>query len=166
MNRENSVVAYVVRIKFLGYGFYVDKDGGQLCIHRKSVEKLKMKIREITGRSNGWSIQYRKDRLNALIRGWVNYFKLAKMKTRLKELDGWIRRRIRMVTWKRRKTVRTKFKNLKKTALDEKTAWYLATTRNKYWYVAGSPWMQTAIPNKMLEMAGYLTLSGCYAKVK
>ncbi len=166
VNREKTGVAYVGKIKFLGYGFYIDKDGGQLRVHPQSVKKFKNKVREITGRSNGWSIQWRKRRLNALIRGWVNYFRLAKMKTLLQELDGWIRRRIRMVTWKRWKKSSTKYENLKKTELDERSAWYLAHTSNKYWYVSGSPWMQIAIPNKMLETAGYLTLSGCYANVK
>ena len=166
VNREKTMVAYVGKIKFLGHGFYVDKDGGQLCVHHKSVEKFKRKVREITGRSNGWSIKSRKDRLNALLRGWVYYFKLARMKKLVENLDGWIRRRIRMVTWKRWKRVRTKYENLKKTALDDKTAWYLANTRNKCWYVAGSSWMKIAIPNKMLEKAGYLTLSGCYARVR
>lgn len=163
VNREKTKVAYVGKIKFLGHGFYVDKDGGQLRVHPQSVEKFKAKVRKITGRSNGWSIQDRKDRLNALIRGWVSYFKLAKMKGLLQKLDGWIRRRLRMMTWKRWKRVSTKFENLKKTALSETTAWYFANTRNKYWYVSGSPWMQVVIPNKMLEMAGYLTLTGCYA---
>ena len=163
VNREKTRVAYVGKIKFLGHGFYVDKDGGQLRVHPQSVEKFKAKVRTITGRSNGWSIQDRKDRLNALIRGWVSYFKLAKMKGLLQKLDGWIRRRLRMMTWKRWKRVSTKFENLKKTALSETTAWYFANTRNKYWYVSGSPWMQVVIPNKMLEMAGYLTLTGCYA---
>lgn len=163
VNREKTRVAYVGKIKFLGHGFYVDKDGGQLRVHPQSVEKFKAKVRKITGRSNGWSIQDRKDRLNALIRGWVSYFKLAKMKGLLQKLDGWIRRRLRMMTWKRWKRVSTKFENLKKTALSETTAWYFANTRNKYWYVSGSPWMQVVIPNKMLEMAAYLTLTGCYA---
>lgn len=166
VNREKTTVAYVGTINFLGHGFYVDKEGGQLRVHSRSVQKFKDKIRRITGRSNGWSIQGRKDRLNALIRGWVNYFRLAKMKSLVQQLDSWIRRRLRMVTWKRWKKVSTKFENLRKTALDERSAWYLANTRNKYWYVSGSPWMQIAIPNKLLEKAGYLTLTGCYARMK
>ena len=87
------------------------------------------------------------------------------MKSKLEELDGWLRRRMRMVTWKRWKRIRTKFENLKKTALGRKQAWILANTRNKYWYVAGSPWMSIAIPKRYFELAGYLSLSDYYAKV-
>lgn len=166
VNREKTTVAYVGDVKFLGYGFYVKDGEGQLRVHKKSLSKLKDKLRLLTGRSNGMSIQGRKERLNRLIRGWVNYFKLANMKTVLVELDGWLRRRLRMVTWKRWKRIRTRFENLRRTALGEKQAWILANTSNKYWYVAGSPWMHVAIPNKFFEIAGYLSLSDCYANAK
>ena len=85
------------------------------------------------------------------------------MKSRLEAIDAWLRRRLRMVTWKRWKLTKTKYKNLLKTKLNPKQAWYLANTRNKYWYVAGSPWMQVAIPNAYFELAGYLSFSACYA---
>lgn len=163
VNREKTTVAYVGKIKFLGHGFYVDKDGGQLRVHPKSVEKFKAKVRKITGRSNGWSIQGRKDRLNALIRGWVNYFKLAKMKGLVQKLDGWIRRRLRMVTWKRWKRVKSRFTNLMKAGISEWWAWQWANTRRGYWAIAGSAILTRAIPNAMLRKAGYLTLSECYA---
>lgn len=166
VNREKTTVAYVGDVKFLGYGFYVKDGEGQLRVHPKSISKLKDKLRVLTGRSNGMSIQGRKEKLNRLIRGWVNYFKLANMKKLLAKLDGWLRRRLRMVTWKRWKRIRTRFENLKRTALGDKQAWILANTSNNCWYVAGSPWMQVAIPNKFFEIAGYLSLSGCYANAK
>jgi hypothetical protein len=127
---------------------------------------LKNKLRELTGRSNGMSIQTRKTKLNQLIRGWVNYFKLANMKTLLNTLDGWLRRRIRMVTWKRWKRVRTRFANLKRAGISEWQAWQWANTRLGYWRVAGSAIMARAIPNDLIARAGYLSLSGCYANAK
>ena len=166
INQEKTKVAYISHIKFLGYGFYIDKKGNpQLRVHAKSFQKLKRKLKDLTARSNGMSIAERKTRINSVIRGWVNYFKLAKMKNKLEELDGWLRRRIRMITWKRWKMIKTKFKNLSKTAIGNKQAWYLANTRNKYWYVAGSQWLKIAIPNKLIELAGYLSLSKYYAEV-
>ncbi len=101
VNREKTQVAYVSKVKYLGYSFYIYKGEGRLRVHPKSIRKLKDKIREVTGRSNGMGIEARKTRLNQVIRGWVNYFKLADMKQALKELDKWTRSRIRMVTWKR-----------------------------------------------------------------
>jgi RNA-directed DNA polymerase len=127
---------------------------------------LQNKLRELTGRSNGMSIQTRKTKLNQLIRGWVNYFKLVNMKTLLNTLDGWLRRRIRMVIWKRWKRVKTRFDNLKKAGISEWRAWQWAKTRLGYWRIAGSWIMTRAIPNDLIARAGYLSLSGCYANTK
>ena len=132
VNREKTTVAHVGQVKFLGHGFYVKDGEGQLRVHPKSVSKLENKLRELTGRSNGMSIQVRKAKLNQLTRGWVNYFKLANMKSLLKRLDGWLRRRLRMVTWKRWKRVKTRFENLKKAGINEWQAWQWANTRLGY----------------------------------
>jgi hypothetical protein len=109
------------------------------------------------------SIQGRKEKLNQLIRGWINYFKLANMKTLLERLDAWLRRRLRMVTWKRWKRVRTRFTNLKKAGVEAGKAWEWANTRKGYWRIAGSWIMTRALPNSLFEKAGYLTLRGCFA---
>ena len=100
VNREKTKVAHVNYVKYLGHSFYIHREEGRLRIHPKSIQKLKDKIREVTGRSNGMGIQERKDRLNQVVRGWTNYFKLADAKNILKALDEWLRSRIRMVTWK------------------------------------------------------------------
>lgn len=76
VNREKTQVARVKQVKYLGYGFYIHKGEGRLRIHPKSVQKFRDKIREITGRSNGMGTLARKTRLNQVIRGWINYFKL------------------------------------------------------------------------------------------
>jgi RNA-directed DNA polymerase len=101
VNREKTQVAYVGKVKYLGYSFYRCKGEGRLRIHPKSIRKFKDKIREITGRNNGMGIEARKIRLNQVICGWMNYFKMADAKNLIQGLDEWIRSRIRMVTWKR-----------------------------------------------------------------
>ncbi|MCB5560705.1 group II intron reverse transcriptase/maturase, partial [Anaerosalibacter bizertensis] len=73
-----------------------------------------------------------------MIRGWVQYFKLADMKGIMKTIDQWLRRRIRMITWKRWKKVRTKFENLQKLGVARERAWEWANTRKGYWHVANS----------------------------
>lgn len=165
VNLEKTAIRFISNTKFLGYGFYIDTEKKvQLRVHQNSFKKLKEKLKKLTGRSNGMSIAERKSMLNSLITGWVQYFKLAKMKTRLGKLDAWLRRRLRMVTWKRWKLPRTKLKNLLKIKLGKRESYYLANTRQKYWYVAGSSWMKIAIPNKYFEMAGYKSLTACYAE--
>lgn len=163
VNREKTKVAHVKAVKFLGYGFYIYRGEGRLRIHPKSVRKFKEKIRIITGRSNGMGIDERKSRLNSIVRGWMNYFKLADATKLLQGLDEWIRRRIRMVTWKRWKRIRTRGTNLIRAGIDRKQAWMWANTRKSYWRIANSPILNRAISNGMLKRAGYLSLMEIYS---
>ncbi len=163
VNREKTKVAHVKDVKFLGYGFYIYRGEGRLRIHPKSVKKLKDKIRIVTGRSNGMGIEERKSRLNSVVRGWMNYFKLADAKNLLQGLDEWIRRRIRMVTWKRWKRIRTRGTNLMRAGIDREQAWKWANTRKSYWRVANSPILKIAISNDLIRRAEYLSLMEIYS---
>jgi len=163
VNREKTQVAYVNKVKYLGYSFYIRKGEGKLRIHPQSIRKFKDKIREITGRSNGMGIEARKIRLNQVVRGWMNYFKLADAKKLIQGLDEWIRSRIRMVTWKRWKRVRTRFESLKRSGIKEEQAWMWANTRKGYWRTAHSPILLRALSNERFRRAGYLSLTECYS---
>lgn len=163
VNREKTQVAYVGKVKYLGYGFYIYRGEGRLRIHPQSVRKFKDKIREITGRSNGMGIEARKIRLNQVIRGWMNYFKLADAKSLIQGLDEWTRSRIRMVTWKRWKKVCTRFENLKRVGIKEEQAWMWANTRKGYWRTAHSPILSRALSNERFKRTGYLSLMECYS---
>ncbi|HWR61897.1 MAG TPA: group II intron reverse transcriptase/maturase [Clostridia bacterium] len=163
VNREKTQVAHVSKVKYLGYGFYICRGEGRLRIHPKSVQKLKDKIREISGRSNGMGIEARKNRLNQVVRGWMNYFKLADAKKLIQSLDEWIRSRMRMVTWKRWKKVRTRFENLKSLGIRKDQAWMWANTRKGYWRTAHSPILSRALSNERFKRAGYLSLMECYS---
>ncbi len=163
VNREKTKVAHVNYVKFLGYSFYIYKGEGRLRIHPKSIQKLKDKIREVTGRSNGMGIEERRTKLNQIVRGWTNYFKLADAKSLLAKIDEWLRSRIRMVTWKRWKKVRTRFENLKRTGIPKEQAWMWANTRKGYWRTAHSPILTKALSNERFKRIGYLSFSECYS---
>ncbi|CDX04778.1 Group II intron-encoded protein LtrA [Desulfitobacterium hafniense] len=163
VNREKTTVAYVNKVKFLGYGFYVYRGEGRLRIHPKSIQKLKDKIREVTGRSNGMGIEERKEKLNQIVRGWSNYFRLADAKNLLVRLDEWLRSRIRMVTWKRWKRIRTRLENLKKLGISKEQAWIWANTRKGYWRVAHSHILTIALSNERFKRVGYLSFIECYS---
>lgn len=162
VNKEKTKVAYVSKVKFLGYSFYVNKKKGRLRIHPKSITKLKEKIKHLTSRSNGWGNARRKKELKLYIRGWVNYFKLADMRKILLRIDEWYRRRLRMVIWKQWKRIRTKVRNLINLGIHKNKAWEFANTRKGYWRSAGSPILQTTITNNSLLDAGYFFFSDYY----
>jgi hypothetical protein len=163
VNREKTKVSHVKYVKYLGYSFYIYRGEGRLRIHPKSIQKLKDKIREATGRSNGMGIEQRRTKVNQVVRGWTNYFKLADAKNMMASLDEWLRSRIRMVTWKRWKKVRTRFANLKSLGVREEQAWMWANTRKGYWRTAHSPILTKVLSNERFKRVGYLSFTECYA---
>lgn len=127
---------------------------------------MKAKVKEITTRSSGIGYDLLKLKLKQYITGWVNYFKLADMKKLLSETDGWLRRRLRMLIWKRWKKIRTRYKMLRKFGLDHKTAIKFANTRKGYWHVANSHILTLAVTDNRLRKAGYTFFSDVCKTVK
>lgn len=166
VNQEKSAVGSPTKRKFLGYSFYYGRNGINFRVHEKSYERLKVKIRKITNRNVSMNFEYRIKKLNEILVGWVNYYKLADMKTRLKGLDEWIRRRLRACIWKTWKKVKTRFKSLKKLGSDKSKAWEYANTRKGYWRISNSPILKVTITNERLTRRGYKSLSSQYMKVR
>jgi hypothetical protein len=144
--------------KFLGISFYNTSEGIRVRVHDKSIIKLENKIREITSRSNAMNEEQRISRLNSLFRGWVNYFKIADMKSLLVSIDKWTRRRLRMCVWKSWKRIKTKLNNLIRFGMPRRKAWEYANTRKGYWRISNS------LTNRHFESMGLLSLSGIFAK--
>ena len=113
VNRTKTSVAHISRVKYLGYSFYRYKGKCRFRVHPKSVTKMKNRIRELTDRRNGWGNEYRALKLTQYIRGWVNYFGMADMKSMLQSNDEWLRHRIRAIYWKQWKKTKTKYRKLK-----------------------------------------------------
>jgi len=158
VNRKKSAVDKPGRRKFLGFSFYIMKGKARNFVHAKSIQRFKEKVREITSRSNGRGMEWRRDKLARLITGWVNYFHIADMQGNVRDLDGWIRRRIRMCYWKQWKRIRTKHDNLVRLGLDTSKAWEYANTRKGSWCIAGSVILKHALSNECLEKLGFPSL--------
>ena len=165
VNRTKTCVAHISKVKYLGYSFYRNKGKCRFRVHPKSVIKMKNRIRELTDRSNGWGNEYRALKLMQFIRGWVNYFGMADMKSLLQSNDEWLRHRIRAIYWKQWKKVKTKFKELKRLGVDEEKAWICANMRNGNWYCSGYITLQGAFNNKKLRELGYPTFTEFYLKI-
>ncbi len=167
VNVEKSRVARPNNIKYLGFGFY--KKIGQKVWrpkpHIKSVEKFKKKIKEITNRSNAMSIDEKIVKLNHVIRGWVNYFKIADMKGSMTEIGEHMRHRLRMCIWKYWKKPMTKYKALKKLGISEYNAKIVSYTRKGYYWVASTVVLHKAISNRRLKQKGLVLPLDHYLKV-
>jgi hypothetical protein len=164
VNLEKTVVAHISKVKFLGYGFYLNKEKCRFIVHPKSVVKMKAKIRELTRRSNGWGNEFRATRLAQFIRGWVNYFSLADMKTLLIETDEWLRRKIRAIFWKQWKRIKTRYSMIKKYDIPEWKVHTLANCRKGIWRAALV--LNSILTKKELVSLGFMTMTDHYLKVR
>jgi len=164
VNQEKSRVDRPWKIKFLGFSFYNAKGEYKVRVHEKSIKKFKAKLKELTNRSKGISMDERLIKLKQAIVGWVNYFHIANMKMLANDLDAWLRRRIRMIIWKSWKRVRTRFANLRKLGLDFQSSIEFANSRKGYWRLSRSPVLNSLISNSLLLNRGLVSISAIYAK--
>jgi RNA-directed DNA polymerase len=157
VNAQKSAVASPYRRKFLGFSFTNCKQV-KLRVAPKTQTRLKEKIRTLTSRSKGISIEDRMESLNAYLLGWSGYFGIAQANSVFQELDAWIRRRLRMCLlkqWKRCKTKRTRLVGL---GITEEWAGCIAFSRKGYWRLANTPQMNKALGLKYWSELGLVSL--------
>lgn len=156
VNAEKSKVARPNDIKYLGFGFYkkINQNKWRPKPHLKSIQKFEKKIKDITSRSNAMSINEKIIKLNQVIRGWINYFRIADMKTTMIRISEHLRHRLRMCIWKYWKKPMTKYRALRKLGISEYNAHMVANTRRGYYWVASTVVLHIAISNKRLKEKG------------
>jgi len=165
VNRNKTTVSLISKVKYLGYSFYRYKGKCRFRVHPKSIEKMKNRIRELTNRSNGWGNEYRALKLTQYIRGWVNYFGMADMKSLLKKTDEWLRHKIRAIYWKQWKKTRTKYKRLRALGMEEIQVHKHANNRHGIWFCSGLQHLNYALNNTKLREYGYPTFTEFYLKI-
>ena len=154
VNVEKSKIAKPNEIKYLGFGFYNNKGKWRPKPHLKSVQKFESKLKDITSRSDAISIADKIVKLNQVIRGWINYFKIADMKVLMTNISENLRHRLRMCIWKYWKKPMTKYKALRKLGISEYNAHMVANTRRGCYWVASTVILHIAISNKRLKEKG------------
>lgn len=169
INRDKTKVCHLTDdVKFLGYTFIKrqlkndETTKWHASVHRKSLAKLKVKIKELTDRRcpKGWSTT--KTELNTVLRGWFNYFRLGIRKTLVTTVDGWTRRRIRQMYWKTWKKISTKIKELEKLGINKDKAYQWGNSSKSYWRIAGSFILKRALTNKTIKEKGWNLLSDLF----
>ena len=166
VNAEKSKVARPNQIKYLGYGFYYTKTGIiKPKPHLKSIQKFKRKLKQLTKRSYSIALDERIVKLNQIIRGWINYFRVADMKEQLKNITSHLNRRIRCIIWKQWKTCNHRYKCLLKLGISKEKAKRTAYSRASYWHNSMSIVLHVAISNKRLRQKGLVLPLDHYLKV-
>ena len=154
VNRDKSEVGSPLKRKFLGFCLQVTKKGVGFRPHLKSKRKLEKKLRQLTKRNRSGNIRDIIKEINEVTTGWINYYGISYMKTYIKAINQWLRRRIRQIIWKRWKKVKTRYNSLLKLNIPKQKAWEWANTRKGYWRIANSHILHRAIGIKILKKIG------------
>ena len=162
VNMNKSACAPVNQRQFLGYRLLRD---GNLVMAPKSLQRMKRKVRELTYRNSGRSLEYVIFKLTQYLRGWFHYFKLAQAKSRFKALDSWIRRRLRCYRLKQRKRCWSIVQWLKKLGVPEYLAWRLGKSSKGWWRLSHNPIINQALPNRWFKQKGLFSLFDAYVKL-
>ena len=157
---------HIELLQFLGFGFYYDSFAKQYKAkpHQKSIATFKGKMKQLTRRSWGVSNSVKIEKLNQLIRGWINYFKIGSMKGLCSKLDSNIRYRIRMCIWKQWKTPKNRAKQLIKLGIGRKNAFRTAYAGKRIAYVCNKGSINVAINNERLARFGLVSMLDYYTE--
>ncbi len=167
INKEKSGIRRPVTFQVLGYGFVPtykkgEKGKYQLIVKLSKWKEFRSKLKYLTKKTIPMSFDERITRINRLIRGWINYFKLASIQGKLKKLEEWLRNRLRYCIWHHWKKPDRKRKNLIRLGIEQGMAYAWSRTRMGGWAVAQSPILRTTITIKRLEKRGYVSLTKYY----
>lgn len=155
INEDKSAVARAWDRKFLGYSFWVAA-GGEVRrrVAPKALEEMKHRIRQVTSRNGGRSIERVTKELGTYLRGWRQYFELADTPGVFADLDGWIHRRLRMLHLKQWKHGRATYRELHARGLPEWLTRKGAGHSRRWWWAAGLAAMHTALPGDYFDRLG------------
>ena len=166
VNREKSAVDRATRRTLLGFGFFKRDGEIKIRIDPKARKRVKDRLRRLTSRSWGISMERRITAINRFSRGWTAYFAVADTPSVFEELDEWLRRRLRQVRWKEWKKIRTKHRNLIATGIPDGKAYEWANSRRGYWRVSGSWILTRGLPNAYWREQGLLGFTDPYCRFR
>ena len=157
VNLAKSAVDRPWKRTFLGYTVTAHKEP-RLRVAATSVGRLRDKLRDLFRQGRGRSVGRTVESLVPLLRGWIQYFRLAQAKGVFEELDGWLRRKLRCILWRQWKRPRTRAQKLMQRGLNEARAWASANNGRGPWWNAGASHMNDAYRKTFFDQLGLLSL--------
>lgn len=170
INEEKSGIRRPVNFTLLGFGFVPTYQKGsknqyQLVVAHKTWKNLKEKLKSITRKTAPVKLEERIAKIKEIQRGWLNYFRGTSIVGKLREIDGWLRNRLRYCIWHDWKKPERKRKNLIRLGVDQDHAYAWSRTRKGGWAIAQSPILGTTITLKRLKQRGYQSLTDVYIEL-
>jgi RNA-directed DNA polymerase len=163
VNETKSRIVEADEVEYLGFVFRGRR--ATINVAEKNQAKFKRRIRELTGRSRGISMQRRMSELRNYLRGWMGYFGLAAQLKLFDKLDQWLRRRLRMCYWKRWRLARTRRRELIRLGVPRRQAIRHARSRKGPWHMAKSIATGVGLTNAWLQAQGLLSLKALWAQL-
>ena len=153
VNAQKSAVARPWERKFLGFSF-TNEEAPRRRIAPKAVDRFKERVRELTGRARGVSVERMAEDLSQYLRGWIGYVGKCETPSVLQGLERWIRHRLRSMVWKQWKRGTVRFAELRKRGVGRDLAAQTAGSAHGPWRLANSPALSLALPNAYFDSLG------------
>jgi RNA-directed DNA polymerase len=158
INHEKSQVVKGWKLEFLGYGFTSDKNV-KLRVPKKAQQRFKAKAKRLFRMGRGMNqARFIHNKLNPMLRGWINYYSYSNVKGFAEELDGWLRRRLRLIIWRQWKKPRTRFRKFYAMGLSFDHAMQCAYNGRGPWWNSKAQHMQFAFPKKYFSTLGLVSM--------
>ena len=161
INEKKSRVGPTNETEFLGFAFKRAK----ISWSDEAFQEFKRRVRKLTGRSWGVSMEFRMKKIKEYIGGWMNYFGISEFYNPIPEIDHWLRRRIRMCYWKRWRWCRTRVRNLLSLGTFEKQAVMTSLSRKGPWHLARTLATQSGMTNKWLADQGLVVVKDLWVNI-
>jgi RNA-directed DNA polymerase len=170
INQEKSGIRKPVNFTILGFGFVSRYEKGsknqyQLVVAEKAWKRLKERLKAITRKTTPAKLEERITKIKEIQRGWLNYFRGTNIMGKLRDIDGWLRNRIRYCIWHHWKKPERKRKNLIRLGVNQDHAYAWSRTRKGGWAIAQSPILGTTITLQRLKKRGYVALTEVYIQL-
>jgi RNA-directed DNA polymerase len=162
VNPLKSRVCRIERLEYLSFRF----QGIRIVWSERAFEDFKHRLRGLTSRRWRVSMEYRLERISLYLRGWMGYFGISQLYGPIPELDGWLRRRIRMCYWKQWRRPRTRIGNLLKLGTPRRHAFSTGLSRKGYWRLSRTLATQTGMTNEWLARQGLLSIRDLWMKAQ
>lgn len=161
VNREKSAVARPWERKFLGFSFTAQRQSKRR-IAPASIERFKRKVRELTRRTRGGTLEELIGRLTSYLRGWLGYFGFCQTPSVLRDLESWLHRRLRSLMWKRWKRGKRRYAELRQRGVGRELAAQSAGSSHSVWRLSRSPALSIALPGRYWKSLGLPSLANQY----
>ena len=158
VNRDKSAVARCHQRKFLGYSFTFHRKV-KIRVPKETTKRLRTKLKATFRRGKGCNLEkFIQEDLNPILKGWINYFSLAEVKRFAEDLDGWIRRRLRLILWRQWNRPWTRRKRLISLGLSEERAVISSFNGRGPWWNSGASHTNDALRKKYFDSLGLVSM--------